>query len=188
MALQDILKEVEERSSGERSAIQQEHDSRKGEMLRETDSRVGKIEEEFKKKTADDTSAYERREKDLMELEAKRIVERKKNDLISGEAARASEMVKGAGTGLATETLHQLMLKVAEVKLGRDLTVRCSPASSGFFRGKVKDVIPDLNEGELGIICISSNGKKVLNLSMDFILRDIHEDILDGISRKARVV
>ncbi len=188
MALQDILKEVEERSSAERTGIQEDHDSRKNEILRNTEKEIARIEEDFRKKTADDTSALERREKDLMELEAKRIIDGKKNELISGEAGKASELVRNAGTGLKRDVLLGLMLKSAESKLGKDLRVRCSPENESFFRGRAKDVVSDLRKGEQGIICISSDGKKELNLSMEFILRDIHENILDEISRKARVV
>lgn len=188
MALEDILREVEERSSAERSSVQEEHDRNKSRILQETEEAVKKLEEEFSRKIADDSSAFERREKDLMELESKRIIDGKKNDLISEEASIATDLIKSGDTGIESHDLIDLMIKSGKKKLGDDISVRCSHENADYVRKKVRNVIADLSSSEQGIICISSDRKRILDLTVDFILDDIHEDMLDGISRKARVM
>lgn len=188
MALEDILREVEERSAEEREKISKEYDQKKNDAARKADMEIDGLKDEFRKKTSDDSASYERREKDLMGLEAKRIVDSRRNGLIAGEAAKAADLVRDAGNLLNRADLQEMMLKACRKNLGDDIRIRCSPESEKFFKGKAGEVTADLKMEEQGIICVSSDGRREINLTMEFILKDISESILDGISRKARVV
>ncbi len=188
MALQDILKEVEERSSAEREAIQKDFDNKKSEAQASASKETERLKQEYGKKTSDETASLERRERDLTELDAKRIVERKKNDLITAEASRAAELVRKADSLMKREDLLELMVSACRKRMGDGIRIRCSPANEKMLKGKAGDIKPDLPESENGIICTSTDGKLELNLTMEFILKDVHEEILDGISRKASVV
>lgn len=188
MALQDILKEVDERSSAEREKIQQEFETSKSEIERNLKIQIEGIQAEFSKKTSDDSQRIRRREEDLTELESKRIVERKKNELIGSESENASILMRKIHELVDMNEVLDLMLASCRRKLGDDISVKCSKSNSSFFNGKVKRIIPDLPEDEDGIICSSSDGKRELNLTMGFILADVEERILEEISRKAKVV
>lgn len=186
MSLQELLKEVEERSSAERDRIRGEYEAEKRKIVQETEKKLKSLDDEYKRKMGDQILSLERKERNLIEMEARRIVESKRNELVSAISSKALEIVRHPFEIFQKEEYFDLMLGSSRKKLGDKITVRCSPENEKILRKRIDSVVADLPDEEPGIIALSQDGRRELNLTTTFMANDIREDILEEIWKRIR--
>lgn len=178
MSLQSILDDIDEKKKNSIDSLKKEYDTKKGELIISSEKKVSDIRAAYDRKTTDATSIMRARELSIIDLEEKRIILERRNQLVE-EALRESEEALGTLTKTKEyKDILSTMLSTAKRMLG-------DRASFFLFKEDLKENGDQTKAKELtrncrvpgGVVATSSDGKMEVDLTFDTIFREIREDL-----------
>lgn len=174
MTIEDIVNEIEEKKKAQIEQIRSGFLERERKLNEEFQREMENLKAEYARRTENEIKAMESRERDLADLEAKRILLEKKAALIS----QGVELIRNAFFSFPADDLYPGFLQncVSESKkaLGDVDTVICRKEDSEMlkkeFGARCKVVVGKMSGG---FIAVSSSGKT----EMDFTLENIFSEM-----------
>lgn len=185
MPLEEILKSIEERLSTEKAAISKEYADRMAELERKTQSEIERIEREYRERADREIRALESREISAAEIEARRLVRDRKGELIRERVSEAFELIDSLPSDKEyPEILHQ-MVTLAKKMLGKNCTVHVKQGEAKLI-SSIKGI--KVEEQDIdphgGVLCISHDGQRELDLTLTTVKKDLAEAITLAVSER----
>ena len=174
MTIEDIVNEIEEGKKTQIEKIRSDFLEREKELNQVFQKEIEDLRAEYARKTENEIRSMESREKDLADLEARRIILEKKSDLVS----QGVDLIRNALMSFPSDAAYQDFLDrcAAEAKkaLGDVGTLKCRKEDferiKSLFGAKCSLVAGEMSGG---FIAVSSSGK----MEIDFTLENIFSEM-----------
>ena len=184
MALEEILKDVEQKGLEEREKIIRYYEDQFSVLKKRHDQQIAALTEEYEKKFADEKRVVERSILSSAEMDSFKIVRTKKSDLVDEALARAQmyffDLVDRKKE--YSEILNK-MVGIAIESLGQDCVLTISKKDASLVKNRTKlhfNYTKDDLQG--GIIAHSKDGSMELDLSFPTVFASISDSIAAKIS------
>lgn len=185
MALENIIKEVEERKRKEIERITAEYEAMKQSVESDKEKKIKQIQESFGRRKQEDAKALEKREIDAANMEAKKILRDKITELIDLNVGKSMTFLNTIRDHKEYDKIIKEMAETSKKALGKGCTIRISSKDSQLL-GEIKGV--NVVEEEVdpfgGIIAESSDGTREMNLTITTLSRDIKESVAVELSQR----
>ena len=124
MALENILQSIEERRDSELKRIADEYNAKVEAAVSETQARLRTLQNEFERKTAEDSRSLENRELSNADIEAKKALRDKRSQLVDAGLSKAYEIMDNLSNSPEYKDVVLQMVTTARKLLGSDCTIR----------------------------------------------------------------
>lgn len=178
MALENIIKEVEERKKREIDRITAEYEAMRQSVESETEKRIKQIKETFEKKKQEEAKSIEKREIDAAKMEAKRILRDKTSELIDLNLEKSMTFLTTIRDYKGYDKIVREMAETSTKALGKGCRIRISPKDArllGEFKGA--EIVEEEVDPVGGLIAESSDGTREMNLTVTALSKEIREAV-----------
>jgi vacuolar-type H+-ATPase subunit E/Vma4 len=178
MPLEAILKSIEERLNTDRQKIADEYARKIEEIEKQAASELQRIESEYRERTEREIRTLETREISAAEIEAKRIIRDRKAELIQEKMEEAFELLESLPDDREYREIIEKMASVAKNLLGRNCTVIVKSRDAPLLKDmkSIKIVEQDIDPFG-GMLCISSDGKREVDLTISTLKKELRDVI-----------
>ncbi|MCW6170766.1 MAG: hypothetical protein LVQ96_06305 [Thermoplasmatales archaeon] len=184
MALEEILKDVEQKGLEEREKVIRYYEDQFSVLKKKQDQQVADLTEEYEKRFADEKRVVERSILSSAEMDSFKIVRTKKSDLVDEAVGRAQmyffDLIDRKKE--YSEILNK-MVGIAIGSLGQDCVITISKKDTSLVKNRTKlhfSYAKDDLHG--GIIAYSKDGSMELDLSFPTVFANIADSIAAKIS------
>ena len=186
MALDEILSEIEEHRKARLIDLKQEYDRKNGELVIYTQKRIDAMRQEFQSSLTSEITNLRSRENSLIELNAKKIIDDRKKELIQSALQKVME---SSDRFRKSKDYPKILKKMAEESrkiLGKSCRI--------YVFKEDMELLDDENVSELksqksirgGLLGVSSDGKMELDLTFDTIFQSEKENIESLLAEKIK--
>ncbi|MCL4328881.1 MAG: hypothetical protein M1410_04790 [Candidatus Thermoplasmatota archaeon] len=184
MALEDILLDIEERKKRELAAIEEEYSKKIAAIEKEVALGIEDLSSRYQKKKEEELKSREKRSEDLISLEARRIMAKRKSDLLDEALRKTDLIISDYLKGMNYQDLLLSMHDRARELLGTEPVALVD--SGDKLARTVKDFETRVvNDGFLqGAIFKSPDGSREVDLTLPVISRIIRENVASRLSEK----
>ncbi len=185
MALENILQSIEERRDSELKRIADEYKAKVEAAVSETQARLRTLQNEFERKTAEDSRSLENRELSNADIEAKRALRDKKSQLVDASLSKAFEIMDNMSNSPDYKDVILQMVATARKLLGNDCTIRVGEKGAHFIKNsKGKKVTVEEVDPSGGLVAESSDGTMELDLTVSTLKKELKERLMLEIASK----
>ena len=188
MALQDILKDIERTTEIRISEIRKNCSEQVRNIEEDLERTMEDMGREFSKRLQEEVSLKTIREKDSIAMETSAMILGRRTEIIRQATEKLSRMATEIRkTGKYGDILQQ-SVKIASALLGDGFTMKYSPEDEGEIR-KIQVTFKGEKDREImgGILCISKDGERVIDLRVEKIFQEILPDLQLYVSRNIGV-
>ncbi len=185
MSLEEIVNEIEETRKKTISILNEELQSKEKELESEFQVEVKNIEEEFRKRSFRELKNFEKREIDLSDLEASKLIQTTRYELLKGGLEKIGQGFRGFTSDAQYEEFLSKGLEIAKTKLGKLGEIRCRKADSPIINKLAGTGIKITESGiSGGFIASTITGKMEIDLSLENLFASVREEIEEILSSK----
>lgn len=182
MALENILRSIEERRNAELDRISSDYRQRLETLQRETETKLEALRSGYEKRTAEDCKSLENRERSNADIEARRIVRDTKSGLVEENLARAFGIMEGLGGSSSYKAVLEEMASTARRMLGKDCKISVGEGGQELLKGK--NITAENVDPFGGIVAESADGTMELDLTISTLKRELKDRIMLEIAEK----
>ena len=183
MTLEDILKDIELRGKTDLDGMSKYYDQKIADLRRKEDAQTRVLEEKYRKLTDEEKRSVERTILSSAEMESLKIVRSKESELLEEALGKAEIYVKELRNSPSYGKFLHRMVAIATAALGSDCVINVSKSDSGILKdvSNVKIKYQDVDPYG-GLIALSSDGSREIDLTLMSIFADIREKIISRVS------
>ena len=186
MALDEILSEIEERRKARLSDLKQEYDRKNGELVISTQKRIDAMRQEFQSSLAAEVTNLRSRENSLIELNANRIIDDRKKELIHSALQKVMESSDKLRKSKDYPKILKKMADESRKILGKTCRIYVFKEDMELLVGEDVSELKSQKRIRGGLLGVSSDGKMELDLTFDTIFQSERENIESILAEKIK--
>ncbi|WP_337861012.1 hypothetical protein [Ferroplasma sp.] len=180
MSLENILNEIENSTESELKAIRDDYAARMEAISKSCNEKLAGIRNDYAIKSEYDIKNITRQFEDNIKLQSKKIIDERKKEILNNSMQKLKSYVTSLNKSSNYGELLKTMVEEAVNKLGKQINVYCGESEIEKLQSfKFPDQITFNKDKSVksGIIAISSDGKKELDMRLSNIFDSLSYDI-----------
>jgi vacuolar-type H+-ATPase subunit E/Vma4 len=180
MSLENILNEIESATESELKAIRDDYAARMDAVTKSCNDKLTALRSYYAVKSEYDIKNIIRQYEDNIKLQSKKIIDDKKKEILNNSMLKLRSYVTSLNKSPNYDKLLKTMVDEAVNKLGKQIDVYCGESEMEKFKNFKfpEQVVFNIDKSvKSGIIAITSDGKKEIDMRLCNIFDSISYDI-----------
>lgn len=181
------MTDIEEKRKSTIESLRHEYDARKGEYIISSEKRVADLRGQFEKKIKDESAEIRAKESSIIDLEEKRIVLERRNQLIDSGLKQAEAALELLAKSKEYKEILSSMFSAGSKLLGEKATffLYDGDLNNSQHKENAKKLVRQSRIAG-GLVASSPDGRMEVDLTFDTIFREIREDLALELANRIR--
>jgi V/A-type H+-transporting ATPase subunit E len=180
MSLENILNEIDSTTQSELKNIKDEYSAKIEAIKKSCDDKITRIKDYYAVKSDSDVKNIIKQYEDNIRLQSKQIIDEKKKELLTNTMQKLKSYVTSLNKSSNYPELLKTMVEESKKELGKSFIVYCGEIDNEKLQSfKFPDSIKFIVDKSIksGIIAISPDGKKEIDMRLSSIFDGISYDV-----------